>query len=150
LLRALAQKGGVIQINALPISLVDAPGNGRTTGISEVLMRFKDVVHSPETLAAAEREYDRVCAANPNPRVTLEDFVRHVVHAAEIAGIDHVGIGCDLDGGGGSFDGLRDVSDYPNITCALLARGWNEPQLSKLWGENTLRVMRAVESVARV
>jgi membrane dipeptidase len=150
LLRALAQKGGAIQINALPISLVDAPGNGRTTGISEVLMRFKDVVHSPETLAAAEREYDRVCAANPNPRVTLEDFVRHVVHAAEIAGIDHVGIGCDLDGGGGSFDGLRDVSDYPNITRALLARGWNEPQLSKLGGENTLRVMRAVESVARV
>jgi membrane dipeptidase len=56
-----------------------------------------------------------------------------------------VGIGCDFDGGGG-FAGLRDVTDYPNITRALLARGWSEAELAKLWGGNTLRVMRAVEA----
>ena len=59
-------------------------------------------------------------------------------------GIDHVGIGCDFDGGGGDFEGLRDVTDYPNITRALVARGWGEAALAKLWGGNTLRVMRAV------
>jgi membrane dipeptidase len=57
-----------------------------------------------------------------------------------------VGIGCDFDGGGGGFAGLRDVTDYPNITRALLARGWSEAELAKLWGGNTLRVMRAVEA----
>jgi microsomal dipeptidase-like Zn-dependent dipeptidase len=55
-------------------------------------------------------------------------------------------MGCDLDGGGGAFEGLRDVSDYPNITRALLVRGWIGVQLAKRWGENTLRVMRMVEA----
>lgn len=146
LLQALAAKGGVIQINALPVSLVNDPGNRRTAGIMDVLMRYKDLPLTPETIAAADREYDRVCAQHPNPRVTLADLVRHIEHAVEIAGIDHVGIGCDFDGGGGTFEGLRDVSDYPKITRALQSRGWTETQLAKLWGENTLRVMRAVEA----
>ena len=147
LLRALAAQGGVIQINALPISLVDFPGSGRTAAIAGVLLQFKDDVLSPETLAAQDAEYDRVCAEHPNPRVTLDDFIRHIEHAVEIAGIDHVGIGCDFDGGGGSFEGLRDVTDYTNITRALLARGWSEANLAKLWGGNTLRVMRAAETL---
>lgn len=147
LLRALAAKGGVLQINALPVSLVHAPGNGRTAAIAEVLVRFKDAVLSPETLAAEDRAYDVVCAAHPNPPVTFEDFVRHIEHAVAVMGIDHVGIGCDLDGGGGGFAGLRDVTDFPNITRALVARGWGEAALAKLWGGNTLRVFRAAERV---
>ena len=146
LLGALAAKGGVLQINALPISLVNAPGNARTAAIAEVLIRFKDHVLSAETLAAEDRAYDVVCAAHPNPPVTFEDFVRHIEHAVAVMGIDHVGIGCDFDGGGGGFAGLRDVTDYPAITRALLARGWSEAELAKLWGGNTLRVLRAVEA----
>ena len=142
LLRALAAKGGVIQINALPVALVTAPGNRRTAAIGEVLMKFKDHVHSPETSAAEDREYERVSREHANPAATFEDFIRHIEHAVAVAGIDHVGIGCDFDGGGGGFDRLRDVADYPNITRALLARGWGEEDLAKLWGENTLRVMR--------
>ncbi len=145
LLRALAAKGGVLQINALPVSLVHAPGNGRTAAIAEVLVRFKDAVLSPETLAAEDKAYDVVCAAHPNPPVTFDDFIRHIEHAVAVMGIDHVGIGCDLDGGGGGFAGLRDVADYPNITRALVARGWGEEALAKLWGGNTLRVFRAAE-----
>ncbi len=148
LLRELAAQGGVIQMNALAVSLVDEPGNGRTAGITEVLMRFKDSPLTPEVMAESDREYERVCRAFPNPAVTLDDFIRHVEHAVKVAGIDHVGIGCDFDGGGGGFEGLRDVADYPNITHALLARGWIEEDLAKLWGGNTLRVMRAVEDAA--
>ncbi len=149
LLRALAAKGGVLQINALPVSLVQAPGNRRTAAIAEVLIRFKDAVLSPETLAAEDKAYDVVCAEHPNPPVTFEDFIRHIEYAVAVMGIDHVGIGCDFDGGGGGFAGLRDVTDYPNITRELLARGWSEADLAKLWGGNTLRVVRAVEDVAR-
>jgi membrane dipeptidase len=76
--------------------------------------------------------------------VTFDDFIRHIEHAVAVMGIDHVGIGCDFDGGGGDFEGLRDVTDYPNITRALVTRGWGEAALAKLWGGNTLRVMRAV------
>ena len=148
LLRALAAKGGVIQINALPIAVVNAPQNGRTAAIAELLMRYKDLVLTPEVRADEEREYARVTKANPNPRVTMDDFVRHIEHAAAVAGIDHVGIGCDFDGGGG-FDGLREVSDFPNLTRALLDRGWKENDLAKLWGGNTLRVMRANQKSPR-
>lgn len=147
LLRALAAKGGVIQINALPISLVPAPGNRRTEATAEVLLRYANFPLTPEKTAACDRECDRVCAEYPNPPVTLDDFIQHIEHAVEVMGIDHVGIGCDFDGGGGTFEGLRDVSDYPNITRALLARGWSEAHLAKLWGGNALRVFRAAERV---
>ncbi len=148
LLRELAAHGGVIHINALPISVVDLPGSGRTSGIADVLLRHQDQPLTPAMMAAADREYDRVCAEHPNPRVTLDDFVRHVEHAVEVAGIDHVGIGCDFDGGG-AVEGLSDVSQYPALTRELLARGWSEADLAKLWGGNTLRVFTRCERHAR-
>lgn len=149
LLRALAARGGVLQINALAISLVDDPGNRRTAAIAEVLMKYQDRVPDDAMLAEEDRDYDRACAAWPNPRVSLDDVIRHIEHAVAVMGIDHVGIGFDLDGGGGGFDGLRDVGDYPNVTRALVARGWTEADLAKLWGGNTLRVLRAAEAARR-
>lgn len=149
LLRELAAQGGVIQLNALAVSLVDAPGNGRTAAITELLMRYKDFPLTPAVMAESDREFECVCAANPNPPAALDDFIRHLEHAVEIAGIDHVGIGCDFDGGGGGFAGLREVADYPNITRALLERGWLEQDLAKVWGGNTLRVLGAAEVAAR-
>jgi membrane dipeptidase len=150
LLRELAAKGGVLQINALPVALVTSPLNGRTAAIAGVLMEFKDRVLSAQTLLDEDHAYDVACADHPNPPVTFDDFIRHIEYAVEVMGIDHVGIGCDLDGGGGSFNKLRDVTDYPNITAALMARGWSEEWLAKLWGQNTLRVMRAAAKVAGV
>ena len=149
LLRALAAHGGVIQINALPIALVDAPGNGRTPATAELLMKFKDAVLTPDVMAAIDHGYDRLSAEHPNPPATLDDVIRHIEHAVEVAGIDHVGIGFDFDGGGGAIPGLRDVSEYPNVTRALLERGWREADLAKLWGGNTLRVFGRCERFAR-
>ncbi len=149
LLRALAAKGGVIQTNALPISLADDPGNRRTEATAEALLPFVARPLTPETLREVSRTYHAMSAAHPNPRVSLADFVRHVEHAAEVAGIAHVGIGCDLDGGGGGFPGLVDVADFPNITAALRARGWSEDWLGQLWGANTLRVLAAAEALAQ-
>ena len=148
LLRELAAKGGVLQINALPISLVDDPGNRRTEAVAELLVRFQDLPPTPETRAAEDKAFDDVCARYPNPAVSLSDVVRHIEHAAEVMGPDHVGIGFDLDGGGGTFEGLRDVADYPNVTAALLARRWDTARLEKLWGLNSLRLMRTVEAAA--
>lgn len=148
LLQALAAKGGVLHINALPVSLVDAPGNGRTAAIADVLMRHRDALPTPEMRAAENRDYDVVCARHPNPPASLADVIRHIERAVAVAGIDHVGIGFDLDGGGGGIEGLRDVADYPAVTRALLARGWSEADLTKLWGENTLRLLRAVQGAS--
>lgn len=148
LLRALAAKGGVIQINALPMALRNDPGSGVTAAIGEFLLKLKDVELTPESKAWIGAEWDRIDAAYPPPRCTLDDVIAHIEHAVTVAGIDHVGIGFDLDGGGGFADGLNDVGDYPNVTHALRARGWSEEALAKLWGQNTLRVLRACEAHA--
>lgn len=144
LLRALAAKGGVIQINALPVSLVYTPETApRTAALAEMLVKLGDTVLTPEKHAWVEAEWHRIEAAYPNPVATLDDFIRHLEHAVEVAGVDHVGIGCDFDGGGGVVGGLSNVADYPHLTAALVARGWKEADLAKIWGENTLRVMDA-------
>lgn len=81
-------------------------------------------------------------------KATLQDFIQHVDHMVKVAGIDHVGIGTDFDGGGG-VEGLRGDNDMVNITMALLQKGYSEEDLIKLWGGNFFRVMREVENVAQ-
>jgi membrane dipeptidase len=144
LLRMLAKQGGVIQINALPVAVVTSPEDGRTAALSAMLLQMADSVLSPEVMAAAGKEWRRIETTYPNPTATLDDYVKHIEHAVKVAGIDHVGIGCDFDGGGG-VTGLSDVGEYPNLTAALLARGWKETDLAKLWGGNTLRLFHAVQ-----
>ncbi len=147
LLRALAAKGGVIQINALPIAVKHAPGNRQTEEGAKLLLKLKDLVLTPEIRAQFAGEWARIDREHPSPPCTLDDYVAHVEHAVAVAGIDHVGVGCDFDGGGG-VAGLDQVSDYPNLTRALRARGWSDEALAKFWGGNTLRVLRACEAHA--
>jgi len=65
-----------------------------------------------------------------------------------VAGIDHVGIGTDFDGGGG-FLGFADHSQAFNVTLELVKRGYSDEEIRKIWGGNLLRVWREVEAVAR-
>jgi len=145
LLRALAAQGGVIQLNALPIAVVPTTEDGRTGALSDMLMQMKDTVLTTAALEEAGREWHRIEEKYPNPPATLDDYVRHIEHAVQVAGINHVGVGCDFDGGGG-VEGLNEVSEYPNLTAALLARGWSEGDLAKLWGGNTLRILGATRA----
>ncbi|MEX2177471.1 MAG: dipeptidase [Gemmatimonadaceae bacterium] len=73
------------------------------------------------------------------PRATVADFVDHIDHAVRVAGINHVGISSDFDGGGGVV-GWEDASQTWNVTVELLRRGYSDDEIRKLWGENLLRV----------
>ena len=79
--------------------------------------------------------------------MTLSQFADHVDHAVKIAGIDHVGLSGDFDGGGG-VRGWDSAAESFNVTFELLKRGYSEADLAKLWGDNILRVMQAAESAA--
>ena len=57
-----------------------------------------------------------------------------------------MGIGADWDGGGG-VQGLEDVAQLPRITQRLLAAGYSEADLAKIWGGNLLRVLDAAQAV---
>lgn len=82
-------------------------------------------------------------------KATLADAVAHIDHAVKVGGIDHVGIGSDFDGIECAPAGLEDVSKFPNLTRALLEKGYSEADIRKIYGGNLLRVMRAVEAESR-
>jgi membrane dipeptidase len=82
------------------------------------------------------------------PATPLSVFIDHVVHAIEVAGPDHVGIGIDYGYDAPKPVGLEDCSKYENITYELLKRGVPESTIRKVWGENTLRVMKEVERIS--
>jgi membrane dipeptidase len=78
------------------------------------------------------------------PRASIDDLVANIDHAVKVAGIDHVGIGTDYDGVSSVPVGLEDVSRMPNLTAALLKRGYSETDIKKILGGNFLRVIREV------
>src|SRR5438046_4331228 len=82
------------------------------------------------------------------PRVDWKKIVEHVDHAVKVAGINHVGLGSDFDGANMPY-GMEDASKLPKITDALLTKGYSEDDVKKILGENTLRVMAEVERVSR-
>jgi membrane dipeptidase len=101
-----------------------------------------------ENSPAHERAMAEWVAANPEPRATLGQVADHIEHVRSVAGIDHVGIGADFDGTSQLPIGLEDVSTYPALYAELSRRGWRDPELKKLAGENILRVMTQAERVA--
>ena len=74
---------------------------------------------------------------------SIEDVVAHIDHAVKVAGIDHVGIGSDFDGGGGVL-GCNGDNDMINITVKLLEKGYSEEDIRKIWGGNFFRVLNQV------
>lgn len=85
---------------------------------------------------------------NAPVRATLADVVAHIDHARQVGGIDVIGIGSDFDGIECTPEGLDDVSKFPNLTRALLEKGYSVADIKKIYGGNLLRVMKQVEQVA--
>ena len=79
---------------------------------------------------------------------TITDAIRHLEHAIDIMGIEHVGLGTDFDGDGG-IPGLADASELVNFTKALLRRRYSESDISLIWGGNWLRVMNLCQQSAQ-
>jgi membrane dipeptidase len=87
-------------------------------------------------------------AANPGPRVMLSEVADHIDHLRDVAGIEHVGIGSDFDGGEPLPEGLTDVSGFPALLGELLRRGYSEADVRGIAGGNVIRAMRDAEAVA--
>jgi microsomal dipeptidase-like Zn-dependent dipeptidase/gamma-glutamyl-gamma-aminobutyrate hydrolase PuuD len=77
-------------------------------------------------------------------KANLTHFLNHIDHIVQVAGIDHVGIGSDFDGGGGII-GLKGANDMINITTGLIERGYSDEAIEKIWGGNFLRVLTEVQ-----
>ncbi|HPA39183.1 MAG TPA: membrane dipeptidase, partial [Phenylobacterium sp.] len=147
-LRALAAKGGVIQINAFSNYMVAVPViPEREAAMKELIAK---VGPPGRNMTDAQRKAfnegrKAIDAKWPIPRANLDDFMAHMLHAIKVAGVDHVGVSGDFDGGGG-ITGLEDVTDYPAITERLIAAGYTPQDVAKIWGGNALRVLKAAEA----
>jgi membrane dipeptidase len=96
-----------------------------------------------------ERAFERWIKEHPIEPGTIHDVLDHIDHVVQVAGVDHVGLGSDFDGVDLLPAQLQDVSTFPLITQGLLDRGYRPEEIRKILGENTLRVLRAAEDVAR-
>ena len=148
-LKALAAHGGVIQINAYSAYMIDQPHiPERDAAMGKLMAQMTSPGKRTEAqtiaLFAARAEIDRKW---PVKRDNFDDYMQHMLHAIQMAGIDHVGVSGDFDGGGG-IAGLDDVTAYPRITAALLKAGYSKDDIAKVWGLNALRVMRQAQALA--
>jgi membrane dipeptidase len=142
LLRAIAAKNGVIQTVAVQdfIRLDPARELAIKALQAQVAKQAGDKQFDSEKheyLPAYVDGMKRIDAALPPPNV--DDYVAHIKHMVEVAGIDHVGIASDFDGGGG-IAGWNDATQTRNVTAALHRAGFSDDDIAKIWGGNLLRV----------
>ncbi|MCG8432962.1 MAG: dipeptidase [Gammaproteobacteria bacterium] len=144
----LAQQGGVIQINFGSAFLTKEASEWAQTFFSarEKYLEENGLAPNSEEASAFQTEYRK---QHPLPYAELDDVLDHFDHVVELTGIDHVGIGSDFDGVGDSLpEGIKDVSQFPNLIDGLLARGYSKRQIKKILGGNVLRVWSKVENHA--
>ena len=148
MLKALAKKGGVVQItfgSAFVDAAAQKQSHARWKAVSEY--RDKNQLERDDPKVRAFKE--AYLKANPRIYATVETVADHIDHVVRLVGVDHVGLGSDFDGLGDSLPtGLKDVSDYPNLIRVLLERGYTEQDIEKVCSKNLLRVWRAVEEHA--
>jgi len=153
MMKDLAAKGGVIQINYhvgfLSQEFRDAekanPELNKTIS-AEVTKRCGD--NEACQLIEGDRITREYVAQGKLPRVEWTKIIEHIDHAVKVVGADHVGLGSDFDGANMPY-GMEDATKLPRITEALLQKGYSEGDIKKILGENTLRVMAEVERVSR-
>ena len=148
MIKALAQKGGVIMINYGSSFLTEA-ANQYGPALDEAYLKYvadNGLTDSTDLKDQFETDYR---AKNPYPYATLDDVLDHIDHVVKIAGVDYVGLGSDYDGVGDSLPvGLKDVASYPNLVEGLLKRGYSEADIKKILSGNFLRVWRTTEEYA--
>lgn len=152
MIKALAAKGGVIQIN-YHVSFLSEAYRVAAASSAELKQRTAEAEKAVAgNEAATVRADDRVAHEMMNegklPKVNWEEIVDHIDHAVKLVGADHVGLGSDFDGSTMPI-GMEDVSKLPELTEAMLRRGYGEEDIRKILGENTLRVMEEVEKASQ-
>src|SRR6516162_3849636 len=153
MMRALAKNGGVIQIN-YHVGFLSQEFRDFEKAHPEAEKEINDEVkkrcgdNEACSLVMGDQVVRDFMQAGKLPKVDWTKIIDHIDHAVKIAGIDHVGLGSDFDGAVMPI-GMQDVTHLPQITDALLRKGYSGSDIRKILGKNTLRVMSEVERVSR-
>jgi membrane dipeptidase len=79
--------------------------------------------------------------------VDARDWVAGIARMVDVAGVDHVGIGTDMEGGVNEV--WDDYADLPAVADLLLRQGFSPEEAGKLLGGNYVRVFRAATAARR-
>jgi membrane dipeptidase len=146
MLTALRSNDGVIQINLCSFYLIKSEPNPLRAAAFDSLKKIYgewSKITDPEKHEAYNRARKAVNLRFPERKAAVKDLADHIDHAVQIAGIGHVGIGSDFDGGAGLSD-CEDVSQMGAITLELVRRGYSERDIAGIWGRNFLKVWEQV------
>lgn len=141
-IKAIADKGGVVQINFYPAFLSEKFNDVlKDSGLEELDYmddEFRADPGNPEKEKAWVELQDRLKALW---RPSAVEIVDHIDHVVKIAGIGAVGIGTDFDGISVPPQGLEDISKLPVLFDEMKHRGYSESDIEKVAGANFLRVL---------
>jgi membrane dipeptidase len=145
MIRRLADKGGVIQINFGSIFL-NATVNSEFEKLREEIRRYVEThnLQGEEKTNYTRQRFEQARFSKAH----VSEVAAHIDHVAKLVGVEHVGLGSDFDGVEQLPEGLDDVSGYPNLIYELLKRGYSEDALTKVCSENFLRVWTEVNKGA--
>jgi membrane dipeptidase len=144
MLRALAKQGGVCCINFYS-EFIDESYRARQSKYPKPGQAPRADQFNGDLDRWAIARFQRFVEPSKNPPPPFDSLINHIDHAVKIAGIDHVGLGSDFDGVDALPQGMEDAAKLPNITKALLARGYSPEDIKKILGGNLLRVLRAAQ-----
>jgi len=149
MMRDLAKNGGVIQIN-YHVGFLSQEFRDYETAHPDTEKEINEEIkrrcgeNEPCRMVAGDQVVRDFMEAGKLPKVDWTLIVDHIDHAVKIAGADHVGLGSDFDGAVMPL-GMQDVTHLPQITDALLRKGYSDSDIRKILGENTLRLLREVQ-----
>lgn len=149
-LKAVAASNGVVQIVGLDGFVKYYPEKGPEVGAlrASVAAAAGDADWNVDTHASSPAYTAGMDAISAKyPAANIKDFVDHIDYAVKLIGVDHVGIVSDFDGGGG-LEGWNSAAETMNVTAELVARGYSEQDIAKIWSENTIALWRRVDAVA--
>ena len=150
MIRLLASRGGVIQINFGSSFISEAYRKAEENADNQIAAHLKKIGVSRES--AAGRNYARsYYKKHPVKVANVSEVAQHIDHVVKLVGVDYVGFGSDFDGVGDSLPvGLKDVSYYPYLIRELLKMGYSDEDIQKFCSGNFLRVWSAVERTAQL
>lgn len=143
-LKLVKANGGVVMVNFFS-GFVVPEGARAMRKMFDVSRELRKKYPKAEEFEAAMKAWVK---DNDYPAGTVHDVADHIDHIVKVAGIDHVGIGSDYDGIGRTPNQLENVATYPNLTQALLDRGYKKDDILKILGGNVLRVFAEAEKVS--
>jgi membrane dipeptidase len=153
MIKALAVKGGVIQINYEKSFIDEAyrqASEKLSGGVVAMFDRFKKECGGDEECLNRKmtQEEKEATAEGKIPHVSWERIIDHIDHVVKLVGAEHVGLGSDFDGAT-MPEGMEDCTHLPKITEALMRKGYSDADIKKILGGNLLRVMEQAEKVSR-